>query len=1486
MSDANTNDAWIFECGDLQRTRWESGTGISVEELCLQFEQLPAHDDVRIDLIVKEYCYREVAGEEPTIGAFTSRFPELAEKIREELAAVDGDPETEPDHKNEEFRYEVFEKVGAGGMGTVHRARDRITDRIVALKWIHTGSIPGASLAAQALQEARNATRVTHPSIVQVFDSGVRDGRAFIAMGFIEGVSLAEEIQDAEKIDQHRAAQLMANVCNAVAAAHEVNVTHRDLKPDNILIDRTGIPHVTDFGIARLVDDSSADEKTSQVILGTPQYCSPERLSGGSDRNRPTTDVWSLGVVLYEMLSGKCPFSGKTSGEEDHIPLHRVAAVSRDLCTICDRCLEKSPGDRYVDAGGLGRDLELFLEGEPTLARPVPLIRRIRRWRRRKPAIARLTLLLVSVVAVATAVLSWFAWKERDAASVAEQNQAAAEAGDYGLTLRKAEDSMSDGDPATAQSVLLTAPRGEIAWEWERLNYEARHRPSSSLSYDEHCWALTAIASDPDTDRLATAACDGRLLIWELSSGRRLNELVSGNWSNKRNQWLHSYQRASDEPVGDCITGIEWIPGTRRLVAASLHGVVSLSGKDGGDLKQIATVDDSIYCTALVDSYLMVGTVSGMLNTVEINADASAEASPGQFRIGQHAITAIGEGGTDCIVGTADGEIWSVSPESGDKELIHRLTGRIRSLDVGTITGRKLLAAGSDSDDVFVFEHTDSQWKLAGTYRPPRLNADAEPAPIEGVFLDERVGALVVMDSRGRLTEWDVRSGRRNWSLNAMNPDYLRFPMKLLKERSITPVPVLDRFLAGIVPGANASEIVCGGGDYTARAWRRPSPIDVTSDFGSPKPRLCFERGRSDRLWVGTSDGTLAVLNPQDLSVIAKTQAHTEECVCLCPSYSGVAIGDPEGTVRLWRLDDGDAIVSSDQFQAASRVVAVSTSNDGEWLGTVTAESEFYLWNLSDGTLAVSETIEPDTPTLQGAVSFSGDGQRVAVAGASESVSVYDLSTLKRLPASGRTGGDGAVDLFWLANHPGLLFVANAGPKYETLAVDPPFWPESILLPGRPSSRCVAAEQSPDGKRWFLLEESGRLVVFDHERHGRILTRESGLPNAVSLAVSPDGRKVVAGFQSGTLRLWDTVIDERPPVAAVDRSPVSVTRLVEGQLSLPRDLFRCVTLDQHDLVQVVHFQQSTSGLKESEAQLLLTSEADSEATSVVIADNVPTTPQNVRLSTYGGRSAAVFRQRLPGYLKHGADVVLISNPGTEEESRETLITLSNSGFYPAVTWSADTVDEVFHFSFAGYELLRTFRKNGEWTTEPVGHQGDGFQLQAVRTTSGERYVAFRTNRFNSDTRSPHLIRVDGNTWHRNVIDRRARACLNVLLLDQANPLFVLLRDGPLASEIIYTASPLKDGTWTFTDRHYAGRLIRESFASDGQRFFACGIDQEHGLCLLTYDDEQPLVDILDSEFHDLTATAVTLIDSQKRPVVVTRRHRDNQYQIDIYRLSE
>lgn len=974
-------------------------------------------------------------------------------------------------------------------------------------------------------------------------------------------------------------------------------------------------------------------------------------------------------------------------------------------------------------------------------------------------------------------------------------------------------------------------------------------------------------------------------MIWELSSGRRLTEVIAGSFGQKH-QWLHSYQRLTDDRVGHCITDIEWIPGTRRFVAASLHGAVSLLDEEGTGLKLIARVDEPIYCTAILSGVVLAGTASGAIYTIDINLDASTESSIGEFNLGQSAISAMVEGDNVCIVGTTDGEIWSISPESGATELIHRLKGTVRTLDSGTIAGRDLLAVGSDSDEVFVFENTDAQWKLAETYRPPRLTAEVNPFTIEGVFLDERVDSLVVMDGRGRLSEWDLATGRRNWSLNAMNPDFLRFPQNVLKAASIDPHPVVDRLFTGIAPGPSASAIVCGGGDFTARTWMRPSSADAVSDSGRPDPRLCFARTRSDQLWMGTSDGSLAVLNSKDLSILAEVQAHAEEYVCLCPYSNGVATGDPDGRVQFWRLNDAGAIVNDVQFQCESGIVALSTSDDDAWLGAVTEESEFHLWGLEDAAPVLTDTLKSDTSTLRGAIAFSSDGQRVAVAGASESVSVYDLDMMARLPVSGRTGGDGAVDLFWMTDHPGLLFVANAGPKYETLAVDPPFWPESILLPGRPSTHCVAAEQSCDGKRWFLLEESGRLVVFDHERHREIFTRESGLQDAVSLAVSADGKKLIAGSRNGTLRLWDTVLEELPSDFVDETAPVSVTRLVEGQLSSPGDLMRCVTLNHYDQVQVVHFQQATSGLKESEAQLLLTSETDSGATSAVLADNVPTSPQNVRLSTNGGYSAVVFRQRLPGYPKHGADLVLVSNPGSKEESRETLITLSNSGFYPAATWSADAVDEVFHFSFAGYELLRTFREDGEWTTESVGHQGDGFQLRAVKTASGERYLGFRTNRFNSDTRSPHLIRGVGDAWQRSPIDRRARFCLDILLPDGENPLFVLLRDGPLATQTVYTASLPHDGRWTFTDRHYEGLLIKESFASEGRRLFACEIDRKHRLRLLSYDGEQPTVKLLDPDFGNALSTAVTLIDSQNRPVVVTQRHRDNHYQIDIYRLTE
>jgi serine/threonine-protein kinase len=271
--------------------------------------------------------------------------------------------------------YELIEEIGRGGMGVVYRATQKSLGRTVALKMLLRRDLASRADLARFRSEAEAAARLDHPGIVSIFDVGESDGLPFYSMRFIEGTTLARQLA-AGPLPPREAATLLAKVADAVQAAHDRGVLHRDLKPSNILIDATGRPHVSDFGLAKRIEQDQSVTHTG-AILGTPCYMSPEQAAGSRGDVGPTSDVWSLGAILYQMLAGRPPFQASSPMDtllavlETDPPAPRTVAVGvdRDLEMIALKSLQKPQDLRYASAGGLAADLRAFLAGETIAAR-------------------------------------------------------------------------------------------------------------------------------------------------------------------------------------------------------------------------------------------------------------------------------------------------------------------------------------------------------------------------------------------------------------------------------------------------------------------------------------------------------------------------------------------------------------------------------------------------------------------------------------------------------------------------------------------------------------------------------------------------------------------------------------------------------------------------------------------------------------------------------------------------------------------------------------------------------------------------------------------------------------------------------------------------------------------------------------------------------------------------------------------------------------
>jgi tRNA A-37 threonylcarbamoyl transferase component Bud32/sugar lactone lactonase YvrE len=460
--------------------------------------------------------------------------------------------------------YEVQEEVGRGATGVVYKARQGRPSRLVALKVLQVGALASATTAERFRREAETLARLQHPNIVRVIEVGEYRGLPFFSLEYCPGGSLHQKL-GGTPLPPREAAALAETLARALHAAHQARVIHRDLKPANVLLAEDGTPKVTDFGLAKLLEE--AGQTKDGAVMGTPSYMAPEQAQGKTREVGPAADVYALGAVLYECLTGRPPFKGATVPDTlvqvistEPVPPSRLnPKVPRDLETVCLKCLEKSPGRRYPSARDLAEDLGRYQRGEAVRARPVTRLERGWKWAKRHPARAAvLGLLLVVVLLGLGGGGSLWLWLQAEAAfdQAERSRQEAVDAGNKEVTARKqAEDASTKLEAARAQLALANR-------QVESLLYcmHTNKAHEQLLSYDllgcratlEECqqhlrgpeygyllnqlarkartlpghWDMVAsLALSGDGKRLYSGGSDGTIKVWDLEAGKEARTL-------------------------------------------------------------------------------------------------------------------------------------------------------------------------------------------------------------------------------------------------------------------------------------------------------------------------------------------------------------------------------------------------------------------------------------------------------------------------------------------------------------------------------------------------------------------------------------------------------------------------------------------------------------------------------------------------------------------------------------------------------------------------------------------------------------------------------------------------------------------------------------------------------------------------------------------------------------------------------------------------
>jgi WD40 repeat protein/tRNA A-37 threonylcarbamoyl transferase component Bud32 len=1001
--------------------------------------------------------------------------------------------------------YEIEDELGRGGMGIVYKARNLRLNRAVALKMILAGAHAGREAAFRFVNEAEAVARVQHPNIVQIFHIDQHGGHPYFEMEFIGGGSLADRL-DGTPLPARDAARLVEALARAMAEAHRQGVVHRDLKPGNILLTPEGIPKVADFGLAKLLTAESGLTRTDSV-LGSPSYMAPEQAEGKTREVGPAADLYALGAILYEMLTGRPPFRGATvldtlqqvKTAEPVPPSRLVPGLPRDVETIALKCLAKDPGKRYESATALADDLRRFEAGEPIAARPVGSVEQAGRWiRRHRAAVALIVATGVAGLALVAAGISLaYSGQLQRANALTEQQRALAvkaqgEAREalalarrylYFLRVNQAGAAWYENALDRTAALLDECPPEQRDWEWHFLD---QRRHSNLLVLKRHTGSVTSVAYSPDGRRLASASRDQTVKVSDAGTGELVLTLRG-----------HSdYVRAvAFSPDGLCIATAS-VDGTVKVWdAATGLETFTLSGHTSPVWDVAYSPDGRCIASTSFDGTVKVwdaekGKVmltlrghTGVIYRVAYSPDGRRLASAGQD-------------------GTV--KVWDVAT----RQELMALPGH--TSDVASVAyspdGRRIASSSLDQ--------TVKIWDAATGQELRTLCGHTKSVDRVAYSPDGRRLASASMD--GKVKVWDAATGQELLTLRghssgvasvAYSPDGRRLASAsqdqtvrvwdvVTGQEALTLRGVLNH-QGGLAYSPDGHHIASAGQDRTVKVWDAATGQDVLTLRGHTSFVLGVAYSPDGRRIASTSqNGEMKVCDAVTGEVVLTLNGQTGSVcgVAYSPDGRRLASAGQDGTVKVWDAATGQELLTlrghtGPAFGVAympspslapalpsgghtGSVVGVAYSPDGRRLAsTGLTDRTVKVWDAATGQELL--TLRGHLDSVRG-VTYSPDGRRIASTSVDRTVKVWDAAT--------------GQELLTLRAHTGFVF---------------------------------GAAYSPDGRRLASAGQDGTVKVWDAATGQELLTLREHTGPVFGVAYSPDGHHIASASFDQTVKVWD-----------------------------------------------------------------------------------------------------------------------------------------------------------------------------------------------------------------------------------------------------------------------------------------------------------------------------------------------------------------------------